>query len=140
MAVSMIPVQVPEPLYRRLERTAKLTRRTVDEVLASTIAVALPSMSDLPEALANELVSMIWLNDEALRAATQPTFTVEQQKRLSELNDLEDQRSLSAPEQAEREVLLAEYNRSILRRAQAFAVLAQRGYPVPAYTDLPHVA
>jgi hypothetical protein len=140
MAVSMIPVQVPEPLYRRLERTAKLTRRTVDEVLASTIAVALPSMSDLPEALANELASMIWLNDEALRAAAQPTFTVEQQKRLSELNDLEDQRQLSEPEQAEREALLAEYNRAVLRRAQAFAVLAQRGYQVPDYTDLPHVA
>lgn len=140
MAVSMIPVQVPEPLYRRLERTAKLTRRTVDEVLASTIAVALPSMSDLPEMLATELTGMIWLNDEALRAAAQPTFTLEQQKRLSELNDREDQKPLSESEQVEREALLAEYQRSVLRRAQALAVLAQRGFQVPDYTDLPHVA
>lgn len=140
MAVSMIPVQVPEPLYRRLERTAKLTRRTVDEVLASTIAVALPSMPDLPETLATELTGMIWLKDEALRAAAQPTFTLEQQKQLSELNDREDQKPLSESEQVEREALLAEYQRSVLRRAQALAVLAQRGFQVPDYIDLPHVA
>jgi hypothetical protein len=30
---------------------------------------------------------------------------------------------------------LAEYQRALLRRAEAFAILAQRGYPVPHYTD-----
>ncbi len=41
MATPMISVQVPEPLYRRLERAAKLMRRSVDDVLATTIATAL---------------------------------------------------------------------------------------------------
>jgi len=136
MTVSTIPVQVPEPLYRRLGRAAALTHRSVTDVLASTIAIALPPMSDLPEALADELVGMIWLSDEALRSATQPTFTPEQQKRLSELNDIDDERTLTEAEQAERAALLAEYEGSVLRRAQAFAVLAQRGHPTPDYTEL----
>jgi len=124
-------------LYReRLERTAALTHRSVAHVLASTIAIALPPISDLPEALADELAGMSWLSDEALRAATQPTFTPEQQKRLSELNNLEDECPLTEIEQAERAALLAEYERSVLRRAQAFAVLAQRGYQTPDYTEL----
>ncbi|HKZ84203.1 MAG TPA: type II toxin-antitoxin system Phd/YefM family antitoxin [Anaerolineae bacterium] len=129
-------IRVPEPLYRRLERTAALTHRSVAHVLASTIAIALPPISDLPEALADELAGMSWLSDEALRAATQPTFTPEQQKRLSELNNLEDECPLTEIEQAERAALLAEYERSVLRRAQAFAVLAQRGYQTPDYTEL----
>ena len=136
MTASTIPIQVPEPLYRRLERAAALTHRSVAEVLASTIAVALPPMSDLPEALADELAGMIWLSDEALRAATQPTFTREQRKRLNELNNLEDERQLTEAEQSERAALLAEYERSVLRRAQAFAVLAQRGHSTPDYTEL----
>ena len=69
MTASTIPVYVPEPLCRRLERAAALTHRSVADVLASTIATALPPMSDLPEALADELAGMLWLSDEALRAA-----------------------------------------------------------------------
>lgn len=130
MADTTISVQLPEPLYRRLEGAATATQRTVDEVLATTIAASLPPFPDLPETLANELAEMIWFSDDALRAATRPIFTPEQQKRLAELNNLEDERPLTEAEQTERAELLAGYERSVLRRAQAFAVLARRGYPL----------
>ena len=138
--MTTVPVQIPESLYRRLERAATATRRSVSDVLASSLAITLPTLADLPEALAHELAAMIWLNDEALRAAAQPTLTLDQQQRLSELNDRADRQPLSDQAQAEREALLAEYDRSMLRRAQAFAILAQRGYAVPAYADLAHAA
>jgi hypothetical protein len=138
--MTTVPVQVPESLYRRLERAAVATRRSVPDVLATSLAITLPPMADLPEAVAHELAAMTWLNDEALRAATQPTLTIDQQQRLSELNDLADRQPLSDQAQTEREILLAEYDRSMLRRAQAFAILAQRGYPVPAYANLAHAA
>lgn len=138
--MTTVPVQIPESLYRRLERAAAATRRSVSDVLASSLAITLPTLADLPEALAHELAAMIWLNDEALRAAAQPTLTLDQQQRLSELNDRADRQPLSDQAQAEREALLAEYDRSMLRRAQAFAILAQRGYAVPAYADLAHAA
>ena len=99
------------------------------------IDVPLSPSSDLPEALAAELAEMMWLSDEALRHATQPTFTPEQQ-RLAELNDLEDEHPLTQAEQSEQAELLAGYERSLLRRAQAFAVLARRGHQLPAYPDL----
>ena len=127
MPVATIPVQLPEPIYRILEDTASITHRTVDEILATTLTAVLPPSPDLPESLANELAEMVWLSDDALRAATQPSFTASEQKRLTELNDLEDDRSLTREEQAEQTQLLASYERSILRRAQAFAILARRG-------------
>lgn len=140
MAVSTVLVQVPEALYRRLERAAVMTHRSVTDVLATTIEVVLPPTPDLPSALADELVGMLWLSDAALQAATQPTFTPAQQQRLAELNDLVDDRPLTQQEQEESEGLLAEYQRSLLRRAQAFSILAQRGHQLPSYGQLPSVS
>jgi hypothetical protein len=131
-----ISVPVPEPLYRRLERVATLTRRSIADMLASAITVVLPPAPDLPEPLAEELAGMMWLSDAKLRTATRPTFAVQQQRRLHELNDAEDERPLTESEQAERARLLAEYERSVLRRAQAFAVLTQRGHRTPKYAEL----
>ena len=135
MTVTKIPVDVPEPLYRRLQSIATLAQRSVDEILTSAISVALPPSSDLPEALADELAEMIWLSDEALWTATQPAFTPDQQRHLSELNDLVDTRPLTPPEKHEQGELLSAYERSVLRRAQAFAILVRRGHQVPNYTD-----
>lgn len=132
----MVSLPVPEPLYRRLERVAKITKRSIADTLASAIAVAVPPATDLPEALADELAGMVWLSDKMLRSAIRPTFTRAQQKRLAEINDIQDERPLTASERTEQAQLLAEYERSMLRRAQAFAILAQRGYSVPGYSEL----
>lgn len=132
----MISVQVPEPFYRRLESAASRQRRTVTDVLTAVIAVTLPPMPDIPESLANELAAMFWLSDEALRAATVPTFSADERERLNDLNAAADERSLTTVEQTERATLLTEYECSVLRRAQAFAILAQRGHPLPAYEQL----
>jgi hypothetical protein len=131
MTVAKIPINVPEPLYRRLQRISALAQRSVEEILTSAVTVALPPSPDLPNSVADELAEMMWLSDEALWAATTPTFTAEQQSRLSALNDLEDTRSLQAEEQQAQAQLLAAYERSVLRRAQAFAILARRGHQIP---------
>jgi len=136
MTITTISVPIPEPLYRRLEHIAILTRRPIADMLTSALTAVLPPASDLPEPLADELAGMMWLSDAKLRAATRPTFALQQQKRLHELNDAEDERPLTEVEQAERARLLAEYERSVLRRAQAFAVLTQRGHRTPKYAEL----
>ena len=77
-----------------------------------------------------ELAEMIGLSDEALWQATTPTFTKAQQERLSMLNDLADDRPLTAREKVEQMELLFAYEQSVLRRAQAFALLSQRGHRI----------
>ena len=136
MPIATIPVQLPEPLYQRLQNVALAAHRSIDDILASAVAVALPPSPDLPDALADELAEMIWLSDVSLRAALQPTFTADQQARLAELNDLVDERTLTRAEQAEQDQLLVAYERSVLRRAQAFAILDRRGYHPPTYAEL----
>lgn len=136
MTESLVAVQVPEPVYRRLQGAAVAAKRSVGDVLTSAVTVALPPSPDLPEALADELAEMIWLSDEALWQATTPTFTKAQQERLAILNDLSDDRTLTTTEKAEQTELLVAYEQSVLRRAQAFAILSRRGHHLPIYSTL----
>lgn len=50
------------------------------------------------------------------------------QSQLATLNEINDERPLTPSEEKEQMRLLAQYERSILRRAQAYAILAQRGH------------
>ncbi|HFQ93334.1 MAG TPA: hypothetical protein ENK32_04960 [Anaerolineae bacterium] len=130
MAEKTIAVQLPESAYRKLQKAAELTYRSVDEILVSTIETSLPTIPDVPPELAEELSAMHLLSDDALWAAVSPALSQAEQTRLAQLNQLAHERPLTPAEEAEQNDLVAAYGRSVLRRAQALAILAQRGYPV----------
>jgi hypothetical protein len=88
-------------------------------------------VSKLPSDLADELAVMRLFSDEALWKATEPTLSPEQQAHLSELTRQQNKRTLTEAEQDKLEALLAEYDRSVLRQAQALALLSLRGHPLP---------
>lgn len=131
MLEKTITVQLPESAFRKLKRAAELTYRSVDEILVSTIDAALIAPPNLPSDLADELAAMHLLSDDALRAAVQPSLSPAEQHRLQQLNHIAGERPLTQAEAAEQAVLLKAYHRSVLRRAQALAILAQRGHPIP---------
>jgi len=130
MSDIMITLTLPEDTYRRLKRAAELTRRSLDEVLLTTINASLPAPEDLPPELADELAAMHLLSDGALWTAVQPSLSPAEEHRLKSLNQLAGERSLTQAEKAEQETLLNAYYRSLLRRSQALAILAQRGHPI----------
>ena len=136
----MVNLQVPEPIYRRLRRAAELTHRSVEDVLTTTVDVALPSTPDLPPDIADDLSPMSMFSDDALWAATESSLSAAGQRQLRQLTHAGGRRSLSAAEKAEMARLLELYDRAILRRAKALAILAQRGYELPDRSDLPPTA
>ena len=91
----------------------------------------------LPADLANELSAMHLFSDEALWAATHPRLSPAEQVHLSLLNHKAGERPLTQAEAAEQEHLLTAYHRSVLRRAKALAILAQRGHPLPDESEFP---
>ena len=131
MNVTTLTVTLPEPLMRRLKRASELTYRPVNEILVSTINAALVAPPDLPEDLADELAAMSILGDEALKAASQSSFSATEQFRLRQLNQIAQERSLTQAESDEQAALLDAYHHAVLRRAQALAILTQRGYSIP---------
>lgn len=130
MPEKTITVKLSEPAFRKLQRAAELTYRSVDEILASTINATLVAPPDLPSDLADELAAMHLLSDEALWAAVAPSLSPAEQRRLEQLNHFAGERSLTQAETEEQAALLEAYHRSVLRRAQALAILAQRGHPI----------
>lgn len=135
MTVHTVSVGLPQAVFLKLERAAQLTRRSVEDVLVSTVNAALVEPPDLPTDLANELAAMHLFSDDALQAAAQPSLSSSEQLRLSQLNDLAGERPLTQAETDEQTDLLAAYHRSVLRRAKALAILAQRGYPLSAANE-----
>lgn len=130
MPEKSITVNLPEPAFRKLQRAAELTYRSVDEILASTINATLVAPPDLPPELADELAAMHLLNDDALWAAVEPSLSPAEQRRLEQLNHAACERPLTEAEAQEQAALLKAYHRSVLRRAQALAILVQRGHPI----------
>jgi hypothetical protein len=138
MLEQAITVRLAPPIIAKLKRAAELTYRSVDEVLANTINATLIAPAGLPDDLAGELAAMRLLSDRALQAAAHPSLAPAQQHRLQQLNHTAGERTLTPTEAAEQTALLAAYHRSVLRRAQALAILAERGYPVrPTPFDAP---
>jgi uncharacterized protein YnzC (UPF0291/DUF896 family) len=132
-----ITLTLPDSVLLKLNRAAELTHRSVDEIVAATVDAALTANTDLPDELEAELAAMHLFSDEALWAATYPSVSAHEQKRLAQLNDMAQDRSLTQAEQAEQQALLTAYRCSMLRRAQALALLKQRGHDVtPALRPL----
>jgi hypothetical protein len=139
MAITMIPIQLPESLFQRLKCAADLTHRSVEDIAAAALAAALPLPPDLPPDIANELAAMPLFSDDALWAATAPAFSPTEEYRLNQLNVAAAERTLTQAESAEQHSLIIAYRRSVLRRAKALAILAQRGHRLPV-TDETNVA
>lgn len=134
MGANIVTVKIPERLYRRLRTIAQGTNRAIAEVLIASAEAMLPldsAETDLPPEVADELAAMRLFSDQALWNATQPSLSSKQQARLSKLSQQQLEGSLSSSEQEELNRLLAEYDRSVLRRAQAFALLSLRGHKLP---------
>jgi hypothetical protein len=135
MSDNTVTIAIPERLYRRLQVVADTTNRPISDILVESAEAMLPvaeADADLPPELADELAAMRLFSDEALWKAVEPTLSLAQQERLTELTQQQQDRgTLTAIERDELEALLGEYDRSVLRRAQALALLSLRGHPLP---------
>lgn len=136
MTTQTVSVRLPKSVFLKLERAAELTHRSVEDVLVTTVNAALVEPPGLPTDLTNELAAMHLFSDEALQAMAHPSLSPAEQIRLSQLNHKAGERPLTQSEEAEQEHLLSAYHRSVLRRAKALAILAQRGHPLLVETKL----
>ena len=134
-----IAIHIPETLFYKLKRTAELTHRSVEDVTVTSLEAALPVLQNLPPDVADELAAMHLFSDEALWAATAPSLSPTEEYRLNQLNTAAGERALTPAEEAEQQSLITAYHRSVLRRAKALAILAQRGHDIRVM-DKPNVS
>lgn len=120
-------IQVPTHLYRRVERTARLSGCHFSEVVASALETSLPLLPDeLPRDVIDDLAGWTLLDDEALRAIAGAFLPQKQQRRFTILLRKQETSKLSARERAEWDALQQEYLRLSRNKAKAQYLLARR--------------
>ena len=118
-----VTLQLPEKVYREATRIAKLTNQNVENVLADTLELALPS-----DPSPDELRPVANLSDEEVLTAAAAAMDEQQGEQMSELLDRQQRVGrLTALEHIELASLLQIYQEGLLRKAQALAEAVRRG-------------
>ena len=131
-----ITIDLPDSLVRDLEEAAAAQELSVADVLRDLLLRYLPVSPRLPDDVEAELTAMASLSDEALWTLARTSLTSTEQRRISALNELAKARDLSSQEENERDALLALYDRTMVRRAQAASLLKSRGYEMENSSQL----
>jgi predicted transcriptional regulator len=122
-----ITITLPDEVYQRAQRFARLANRDVASVLADTIQL---SMSPIrAETLDLEPISE--LPDEQVLALTELQMEPDQDARLSELLDRQQAGLLLEDERLELQALMQIYQEGLLRKATALSEAVKRGLMEP---------
>ncbi|NCC33732.1 MAG: hypothetical protein EOM24_17210 [Chloroflexia bacterium] len=130
MSSQILTLELPEPLYEQLQvRAARRQRSVADEVL-DVLTGAIPATEVLPDDMEHALAQLVFLDDPELWQAGRSRMAPDAAERFSALNAKRQREGLTEAEQQERELLVHQYERSMLVRAQAAALLKQRGHDI----------
>ncbi len=134
MAAQTLTVHIPERLYTRLKQRADRAQRTVEAEMLEVLATAVPTAEELPADLAEALAPLALLDDVALWQAARHRLAPEVATQLEELHLKQQREGLTEAEAQTLAELVKCYERTMLVRAQAAALLKQRGHDVRELT------
>jgi hypothetical protein len=132
MAVRTITMQLPENLYLRLQQTAQATKQSFDTVLLHALQVGSPpAWESAPAEFQVDLAALDRLDDAALWRIVRLRATLDQTDRYQTLLDKNANETLSIEEQVELTQLRTEFDRQMLQKVHAAALLQWRGHQIP---------
>ncbi len=88
MSETTVTVQIPQPLYHRLEQTATRLQKPVKDFLADTLQAVLPPTEDIPADIQAELAALNDLDETALHNVAGSEMALDEQQSLDYLLDL----------------------------------------------------
>ena len=137
MVARTVAVQLPQPLYRKLTRLAKLTGRPLESLVEQTLSVSIPPLpDDLPDDIAKDLTSLEHLDDAALWRVAGSLFSIEKHEQLLALQSKEHDGQITTPERTVLVDLRQEADLQMLRKAYAYVLLKWRGHRLPPLDQL----
>lgn len=125
-----VTLTLPAVLYERLQRRANQARHTVEDELLEVVATALPTEDALPPDLSEALSPLPLLDDTALWRAARSHLAAEFAAELEQLHIKRQREGLTEGETHTLARLVRQYERAMLVRAQAAAILKKRGHDV----------
>jgi len=133
MTAHSVTVELPEVLFRKIERAARGLNQPMPQALLKIVESGLPSLDKVPPRHRSDLEIMETWSDQQLWRVAREELPGDQQQELSDLLDKNQNGELNAIEEARLDVLHAQANRLMLRKSYALALLKWRGNKVPAF-------
>lgn len=130
MSVQPVTLNLPSALYTQIKRRAERSRRSVEAELLELVATAVPVGDELPADLSEAISPLNLLDDEALWRAARSRLAPEAAAEMERLHLRRQHEGLSEAEAQTLAGLVRQYERAMLVRAQAAALLKQRGFDV----------
>lgn len=125
-----IILNLPGPVYERLKRRAEARHRTLEAEILDAVASTSPTSAELPTELREVVAALPELDDDALWQAARDRLPEEAAAELETLNLKQQREGLTERERETRDRLLRGYERVLLVRAEAVALLQSRGHDV----------
>ncbi|MFN7468741.1 MAG: hypothetical protein ACK5S8_13485 [Pseudanabaena sp.] len=124
---TQVTITLPDEIYQRAERFARLANRDVASILADTLQLSIP----LTRANVFDLEPVSCLSDNQVLSLTQLQMQPVQDARLSELLDRQQSGLLVESERLELQTLMQIYQEGLLRKATALNEAVNRGLMEP---------
>ena len=118
---TQVVLDLPEDTYQRAAQFAAYARRDLADVIASTLATALPSSDVI-----NQIKDIANLPDSEVLALTKLRMEPAADRRLSELLDQQQAGELDERASVELAALMRIYEINLLRQSQALAEAVER--------------
>jgi plasmid stability protein len=125
-----ITISLPDVLYQKLKARAEQTQRSVEAEALDALVASVPVVDELPADLEASLAQLRLLDDKALWRAARTTFAADAARQLEDFHLKRQREGLTEHETQAAAALLQQYERAMLVRAQAAALLKQRGHDV----------
>jgi hypothetical protein len=126
-----VTLPVPDYIYDRARQIAAGTSQSIEAVLLQQLQDAFAEpLPDLPPEEQRELEALVSLSVDALWTIARAQMPEDRQVRLRALMHANSQGVLDDVERRELEALVDQGQRLSLRKAQAAALLTERGYQV----------
>lgn len=131
MSSKQIMVTLPESTYTRLLETAHLLSISHEEIISQSMALLLPALeNDLSENEYQDLSKLPLLSDLDLWKVAHSMMDEQHQHALEQLAERQKSQPLTESEQSTLKSLMTEAESVMLRKAEAFRLLALRGHSV----------
>jgi hypothetical protein len=122
-----VTLNLPDEIYQRAERFARLANRDLASILTDTVVSSLPPLSDQIDSLQ----SIEELSDRAILDLANSRLSEAQDLRLSELLDKQREGEMVGDEPQELEALMQIYNEGWLRKTAGLVEAVKRGLMEP---------
>lgn len=136
-----ITVELSDSLFAQLKRTAELTQRPLDLLVAQSLTQTItPLIEDIPTEYQRDVYPLLEMDEAALMAQTQAVFPTKQWAEYETLLAKKKEQPLTDIERARLDRLRRQADVLMLRKGYAALLLKRRGYRSPTIDELPKVS